>query len=272
MKAACISLASVLALGIAPALHAQDVALFEFTLGSYDLSAEDDNDSDFDNGGVFVPNGQAQFRLGNVIAEIQGTTTSSVDDGDEDENSSSFGMFGYYAGQLNGAEIAFGGGVAGGTNVEESDGTWYTQATVAYARDGWSIGLGRLSYLGGQGSDDSLQGFTFLQGAYGYQFGSGTLLTAEGYYGQGKTSDDPTVTGYNLELGVEQPLSDKVSATASVGKFGLLRDDEPRANGVSFSLGLNVAIGGNMSTAKSSLPFDTVNLHREITWCDEASC
>lgn len=249
-------------------------ASIDMNLSTFDLSRHDDNDSDFDEAAVYLPNGQARVRYGDFIGEIQGTFSSSVDDNDDDENSSSFGMIGHYVVGVGTGEAAISLGTMGGTNVEESDGSWYSLIGAGYAQDGWALGVGRMNLLGGQDSDDSLVNFTYLQASYAHDLNDKTSLFASGYYGSGKTDYDPTVTGYNIDLGVAHAVSDQMTFTASVGNFGVSNSSggSNQAKGYSVNLGLNFAVGGASKQAKDAIRFDTPNLHREMTWCDEVGC
>lgn len=270
-----VATAALLMAPMAAQAQGMEVAMIELKLGSYDLSYYEDNDGDFDASGVLTISGQALFRRGSVMLEIQGMTTDSVDDGDDDENSTSFGSFGHYIFPILAGEGGVVTGLMGGTNVEENDGQGYALIGLNYGADGWHAGLGHSSLLYGQDGDDTLQSWTYMTGGYGFDLPGGIRLDLSGYVGQGKTDDDDepvTLYEVNLDLGYE--VASGVQLSAGVSLFELRArggGSSDGANGAEYSLGLTMALGRNAANAKEATRFDVPNFHREITWADELS-
>lgn len=255
-------------------------AVVDMNVSNFDLSREGDNSTDFDASSVFLPNGQARFRLGSFVGEIQGTYSTNVEGADleEEENSTSFGMFGHYVTPTASGEAAFSLGTVGGTSVEESDGVWYTSLGASYAQDGWMVGIGRLQRLGGE-EDDTLKDFSYLQGSYTHALSEQASLFASGYYGIGNADGlegvASPVHGANIDIGGSYMVSDQMTLSASIGRFILETQDTlltNRSNGYSVKVGLSIALGGSSAQAKSAVKFDTPDFHREVTWCDETEC
>ena len=262
-------------------------ALFDMNISNYDFSKEDDNETDFQGGPVILPNGQARFRLGSFVGEIQGTYSMLVDEGDSDENemSASFGMFGHYVMSTGKGESAVSLGTIGGGNTEDTSGQWYSTIGASYAQDGWMVGIGHLQRIGGD-SVYTLKDFNYLQASNSIKLSEENSVFAAGYYGVGSangkiyngedyvgTSSD--VTGANIEIGAARKLSEQVVVSASVGRFVLenqASDQFDKANGYSVNLGLQIALGGNTKQAKDAIRFGTPDFHREVTWCKELEC
>ena len=261
------------------------VAIFDMNLSKFDLSA-DTNNNDFSEPNVYLPNGQARFRLGNFIGEIQGTFSSSVDidetiyadDGvyGEGENSVSFGMIGHYVVPMASGEVALSFGTMGGSSVGLSEGTWYANLGAGYSQDNWMIGLGRVGYLGGSERDSQIENFTYVNGSYALPVSAKTEFVASGYIGQGNVLEAAfaPITGANIDLGVSHKINDQISLSASVGRFILENNvnTNGQASGNSIKLGISIALGGRSQAARNAIRFDTPDLHREMTWCADASC
>ena len=264
-------LAGVSALALsATAVAAQDVAVVELSFGSMDLSADSNNDGDFDDSSVFMLTGQAFARTGNYVLEIQGQTTGSVDDTDDAENSSSFGAVVHYIRPLGAGNLGFAGGVLGGTNVEENDGAIYGLLAVNYGGDNWSVGLGNISVIQGQDDDDQVKTMTYVSGAYSFDVAQNTSLQFGGYYGQGISSqysaEDVDMLGAELNATIYYDVADNMTAHFGISSFRLEDENDEQANGTDISFGLSIVIGGS----RDRIPFDTPDFHREMTWADEA--
>lgn len=262
------------------------LAIFDMNLSKFDLSA-DTNNNDFSEPNVYLPNGQARFRLGNFIGEIQGTYSTSVDIDVVDfgsgpvtygkgDSSSSFGMIGHYVAPMASGEVAFSFGTMGGTQVYEEGGIWFTNLGAGYSQDNWMIGLGRIGYVGGKDSNSQIENFTYVNGSFALPVSTKTELVASGYIGQGNVFNASyhPITGANIDLGVSHKINDQISLSASVGRFLLENDvnNNNQANGNSIKLGISIALGGRSQDARNAIRFDTPDLHREMTWCADAGC
>ncbi|MCI2399994.1 hypothetical protein [Aliiroseovarius subalbicans] len=266
-KTYLLASASALLLSVAP-VAAQDAALVELNLNYMNLATASGNDGDFDNAAVGVLNGQGFFRTGDFVIELQGTTTTSVDDTDNAENSTSFGVVGHYMLPYRNGTAGLAFGLQGGTNVEESDGAIYSLAALNYAENNWMVGLGATGVVYGQRGDDQVTALGYLQGAYDFDVAPDMSVRVGGYLGLGQTSDD-TVHAGELSATLYRDFSDTMAGHVGVSAFAL-QTDSKQANGWSINAGISIAIGGSNSGVRDSIPFDTPNLHREMTWADEA--
>jgi hypothetical protein len=266
------------------------VAIFDLNASIYNLQGSRYSSgawtdfNSFSANSVMVPNGQARFRLGNFIGEIQGTVTGNLDRGyyagddlvpnvEKDDISSSFGMIGHYVRERDEYNLAASLGFLGGQDAQESDGSTYSLVGAGVARDNWLIGVGNMHYIGGptESGDGRLVNLNYLQGSYRHDFNDAFSLVAAGHYGRGAEQKERVdVSVYNIDLGVSYNFTDQVALTASVGRFALERgENDKKVEGTNVTLGLSIALGGVSKAARDSIQFDTPNLHREVTWMDE---
>jgi hypothetical protein len=181
-------------------------------------------------------------------------------------------MIGHYVRDFGDMEAAVSTGVIGG-QANESDTTINAILGAAVAGENWSLGVGHMNFI--SGGDETADGqaleFNYVYGSYELSVSERTSLFASGHFGSGEDRNSDGLTSYNVDFGVSHSMNDQMAIVGTVGRFAMDRGgpNPDTLNGLSVTLGLNIALGGSQKAAKNAIRFDTPNLHREATWMDD---
>ena len=246
------------------------VGYVELSFGT--MTMQDENDGDFD-GTPSSFSGQAFARLGeNFALEIQSYGTTATDADDDDTTSRTYGVFGHYMRDFGPGTVGAYLGTAFGSKVDDPDNLRYHIVGIGYAFNGFVASVGYADHTGGDSEGDDQRDMRFLSAGYTHQFNDMWSVGLDGLVGHGNSFGTDDARFHELMLGVSYDLSETIRVTGSVTRFRL-EDDDPvpeQANGTEFTLGLSIALGGSNSSVRSDMPFDAPNLHRPISWADEA--
>ena len=258
----------------APSYSAADIGYVELSFGSLTLG-DDSNDGDFDGTPTSI-SGQAFARVGDFVLEVQSYGTTSTDAQTHENGSATIGVFGHYMMDIGPGTAGAFIGTTLGNKVDDEDFMHYHVIGIGYAISGFVFSAGFADHADGDDEQDDQRNLRFLTASYSHQFNDMWSIGVDGLIGRGNafragTGGDGDARFHDLTIGVNYDLNERVRFTGSVTHFSLENDRSVlTANGTELSLGLSFAVGGGNSEARSAIPFDAPNLHRPISWSDEA--